>query len=178
VTINNHVGGPSMVVGGDFELGGDFSIHNGDFIQNGGDYTFDGGDSTFTGGDFSFVGSTFNFEVPDTNITITDPATGEAQTLAQYITSQGTQGSGGGTTVFLGRVVSGSGATYIVDLFGHGSGRAATARVEATVPQIYEFETIPAGTWLAAVHKFVDIRDPADPITTYEFQPPIWMAPS
>lgn len=74
-------------------------------------------------------------------------------------------------TSFLGRVVSGTGDTYQVALHGNGSSQAATATVSATVPQIDAAETIPAGTWLAAVHAFTVAG-----VTVYEFQPPVWLS--
>ncbi len=75
-------------------------------------------------------------------------------------------GSGGGT--FLGKVVSGTGDTYSVELYGNGSAQPATATVSATVPQIDPTATIPAGTWIAAVYQFG---------TSYQFQPPVWLTP-
>jgi hypothetical protein len=80
--------------------------------------------------------------------------------------------SGSGTNVFLGRVTGGGGNTYAVQLYGHGSGHGPTHEVSATVPQIDPEESIPAGTWIAAVHRFVD---PETGEVTYEFQPPVWM---
>lgn len=79
----------------------------------------------------------------------------------------------GGGNVSLGRVVSGSGDTYVVDLYGAGSGMPATARVVATVPQIDPAAVIPEGTWLAAVHAF--IPDGLTGVVTHEFQPPVWL---
>ncbi len=72
----------------------------------------------------------------------------------------------GGTTVFLGRVVSGTGNTYVVELYGKGSSQAATKTVTATVPQIADEEQIPPDTWIGAVHQFDG---------SYEFQPPVWI---
>ncbi len=94
---------------------------------------------------------------------------------------------GTGTTVFLARVVSGMGNTYLVDIYGNGSGRPPTnplagnpvsitdpephPPVTATVPQIADEEQIPAGTWISALYQF----DNANEIT-YEFQIPIWLS--
>lgn len=80
--------------------------------------------------------------------------------------------SGSGTNVFLGKITDGSGSSYTVELYGNGSGQAPTHTVTATVPQIDPTEQIPADTWIAAVHRFVD---PVTGAVTYEFQPPIWL---
>jgi hypothetical protein len=77
----------------------------------------------------------------------------------------------GGTTVFLGQVVSGSGDTYSVNLFGSGTAQASTATVTVTIPQIATTETIPATTWLQAVYQFTD----SSGNVTYEAQVPVWL---
>lgn len=79
--------------------------------------------------------------------------------------------AGTGTNVFLGQVVGGSGQTYLVNLFGNGSGQGATDQVEATCPQIDAGEQIPGGTWIAAVHRF----EAENGTVTYEFQVPVWI---
>ncbi len=81
---------------------------------------------------------------------------------------------GGGTTAFLGKVVSGSGDTYVVDLYGNGSGRVKTATVSVTIPQIADDEQIPAGTWINPVFRFTVVG--IETTTTYECQVPIWVA--
>jgi hypothetical protein len=88
-------------------------------------------------------------------------------------------GHGGGTTVFLARVVSGSGNTYQVNIYGNGSGQPPTnplvgetrPPVTATVPQIDPDEQIPAGFWISALYQFTN-----NGVTTYEFQPSIWIS--
>ncbi len=108
-------------------------------------------------------------QLPTTNgITIGNPST--PVTIRGIPFPEGIVAAGT-TNVFLGRVQSGSGNTYTVQLYGNGSGQAATALVVATVPQIDSGETIPPGTWLAAVHEFLN----GDTLT-YEFQPPVWMS--
>lgn len=102
-----------------------------------------------------------------------------------------------GTTTFLARVVSGSGGTYLVNIFGNGSKKPATnptdnetavdpknktsqSSVMATIPQFDPNDFLPAGTWIEALHEF---GNPGmDPVTgkqatfyTYEFQPAIWL---
>ncbi len=101
-------------------------------------------------------------------------------------------GGGGGTTVFLARVVSGSGDTYLVDVYGNGADHATTnpspaggavniknsdsgPPVTATVPQIHPAETLPVGTWISALYQFSNVVDGQTAIT-FEFQPPVWLA--
>jgi hypothetical protein len=79
---------------------------------------------------------------------------------------------GGGTTVFVGKVVSGSGDTYQVRLYQAGpDGDPDEDPVEVTIPTIDPAERIPADTWLFGVFQFQD----ADGDDTYYAQPPIWL---
>lgn len=74
-------------------------------------------------------------------------------------------GGASATTVYLGQVISGTGNTYTVEIYGT-NGESA-GQVTATVPQIESSEQIPAGTWIAAVHKFDG--------DVYKFQIPVWL---
>jgi hypothetical protein len=80
---------------------------------------------------------------------------------------------GGGTTVFVGKVESGSGDTYQVKLYQDGpDGDPDDEPVEVTIPTIDPDEQIPADTWLFGIFQFTN--DDGDFI--YYAQPPIWMA--
>lgn len=96
-----------------------------------------------------------------------------------------------GTTTFLAKVVSGTGDTYLVDIYGNGSKQPPTnpdpegtavnlknktsgPSVTATVPQIDPSETIPAGTWISALYEFTLVIDGVT-TTVFEFQPPVWL---
>ncbi len=78
---------------------------------------------------------------------------------------------GGGTTVFIGRVVSGAGDTYVVDLLGHGYLDDPTARVNVKIPQIATDEQLPEGFILPAVHKLTNRAGQ----TVYQSQPAVWV---
>jgi hypothetical protein len=88
----------------------------------------------------------------------------------------------GGTTTFLGKVVSGTGNTYKVDIYGNGDTQPATMPgVTVTIPQIDSAETIPPGTWLNPIFQFtIPSLDPltGQPITikVYQCQIPVWLA--
>ncbi len=69
------------------------------------------------------------------------------------------------TSTFPGKVVSGSGATYSVDIYQNGLSQTAT-RVTVTQLQIDASETIPADTW-ATVTRQSD--------GSYFMQVPVWM---
>jgi hypothetical protein len=95
-----------------------------------------------------------------------------------------------GTTTFLAKVVSGSGGTYLVNIYGNGSTQPPTnpqpggkvnvkdktsgPPVTATIPQFNSMDSLPAGTWISALYEFTLPTDP--PTTTYEFQPAIWLS--
>jgi len=72
-------------------------------------------------------------------------------------------GTGGG---FVGKVVSGSGSSYQVDLYENGPGNSATRRVSATQLQIDSAATIPAGTWALV----------AEVDRAFFIQVPVWLA--
>ncbi len=132
---------------------------------NNGPITFAGPGSGITipdGGTFNFTGGGFNI---DGSIHLTN-----GDYLKDGIP---VSGGGAGTTAFLGKVVSGTGDTYVVDLYGNGSGRVKTATVEVTIPQIADDETIPAGTWINPVFRFTVVG--IETTTTYECQVPIWL---
>ncbi len=101
-------------------------------------------------------------------------------------------GGGTGTTAFLARVVSGTGDTYLVDIYGNGAAHSKTnpspaggsvdiknpdsgPPVMATVPEIDPDEEIPAGTWISALYQFSNIVNGQTAIT-FEFQCPIWIS--
>jgi hypothetical protein len=67
-------------------------------------------------------------------------------------------------TTFLGQVVSGSGATYMVQLNPTQGGPT----VSATVPQIDNSQSVPAGTSCIVVQIG----------GTYYFQPAVWLTPA
>lgn len=81
-------------------------------------------------------------------------------------------GGGGGTTTFLGKVVSGTGNTYRVDIYGVGSTGDPTTRVTVIIPEIDPDEEIPVGTWLNPIFQFT----PGVGNPTYECQVPIWLS--
>ncbi len=80
-------------------------------------------------------------------------------------------GSTTGTTTFLGKVVSGTGDTYRVSLYGSGSGEDPTDTVTVTIPEIDPDEEIPVGTWLNPIFQFTN-----GTTVTYECQVPIWLS--
>ncbi len=83
---------------------------------------------------------------------------------------------GGGTTTFLGKVVSGTGDTYRVDIYGHGSNHDATLEaVVVTIPEIDPDDEIPVGTWINPIFKFTNTVDGRS-VTTYQCQPPVWLS--
>ncbi len=123
-----------------------------------------GGDSLFVEGGTVTVKDVDHFTV--TQVERID--IGELETVI-YIKGKvyPPEASAAGTTVFLGKVISGTGNTYVVELYGKGSSQAATKTVTATVPQIADEEQIPPDTWIGAVHQFDN--------GIYEFQPPVWI---
>ncbi len=181
MTINNPIGGNSLSVnGGDTSFGGDTFTTNTKTTNIGGGtvnlgntdlsshVNINGDTISLKGGDVTIKGGTVTISGDDVKIIRTGGGPPDP-------TSPGSVA----TTVFLGQVVSGSGGSYLVAIYGKGSGSAATATVSATVPQIDPGETIPAGTWVGAVHKFVVVDDEGKvTATTHEFQPPVWMAAS
>jgi hypothetical protein len=82
-------------------------------------------------------------------------------------------GGSAGSAVFMGKVVSGTGATYQVTLYSSGpTGAGDAPDVSVTIPTIDPSEQIDAGTWLSAIFLFAD----ADGNDIYSCQPPIWMS--
>lgn len=145
VTINNHTAGPALTLRNGTPLpgvtvgtGADGAplIKLGDF--NGGDLLFQNQD-----GGLTWQGPSFFFQP-------TDPATGLPSGAPVDLGSGGGGGGGGGGGL-VGRVVSGAGASYTVDLYANGLSAAATSRVTVTVPAIDPAEVIPAGTVLVPV---------------------------
>jgi hypothetical protein len=84
---------------------------------------------------------------------------------------QPSAGGAGGTSSFLGKVVSGSGDTYTVQLYPAGKEGTAGASVTVKVPQIASDDAIPADTWIAPVMRYTD----SDGVVHYQFQPPVWL---
>ncbi len=196
-TINNPAGGNSFNVnGGNTSIGG--NTNNGDTISIGGGTfnnatnTFDFGGNTITinkdGITFgnpppldSFCKDNPNASIcqglpPLPPVTFNNPVTfNDAPTGPDGKPIGGGGDGGGGGNVFLGKVTGGSGNTYTVEIYGNGSSGGATGTVSATVPQIDSTETIPAGTWIAAVHAFGTTDEQGNVSFTYEFQPPVFM---
>lgn len=102
-----------------------------------------------------------------------------------------------GTTTFLAQVVSGSGGTYLVNIYGNGSKQLPTnpapgttvdvkdtkqrVPVMATIPQFNPDDFLPEGTWIGALHEFKFTTNPPPPaepqtLITYEFQPAVWLS--
>ena len=82
-------------------------------------------------------------------------------------------GGSDGTTVFMGKVQSGSGDTYQVVLYQNSpTGSPDADPVTVTVPMIDPSETINPDTWLSAIFEFQD----SDGNNIYFCQPPVWMA--
>lgn len=79
---------------------------------------------------------------------------------------------GGGSTVFLGQVVSGTGATYQVTLFPNGPTQDAGSTVTVTIPMIDPTDTIAPDTWINPIFQGAD----TDGNTIYFCQVPVWMA--
>ncbi len=188
LTLNNPVGGDTFQInGGNTTIGGNTDPTNnfpGSTITIGG----------ITTGGVNVDGSTFptnqgtitiggNRIVIDKNgITLNGPIFNNGPvTNNDSVTNKGPSGGtgiGGGGS-FLGKVVSGSGDTYQVDLHGNGSGQPATATVTATVPQMAPSAVIPAGTWVGPVYGFavaslnLNLGQPVS--ANYEFQCPVWL---
>lgn len=79
---------------------------------------------------------------------------------------------GGGTTSFIGRVVSGSGANYRVTIYDQGPQFDSTiGDVNVTILMIDSREQIPAGTWISPIMQFTD----GDGNDSYFAQVPVWM---
>lgn len=83
-------------------------------------------------------------------------------------------GGGGGATTFLGKIVSGTGDTYQVDLYPNGPSQSKGDTVEAVVPMIDKSDTVPAGTWVSPVFFFAGDGDQIP--DSYSFQPPVWLS--
>lgn len=70
-----------------------------------------------------------------------------------------------GANVFPGEVVSGSGNTYLVDLYENGPSSPSTKTVTVTQLQIHEDSDVPAGTWV-----MVALNG-----SQYSMQVPVWV---
>lgn len=79
-------------------------------------------------------------------------------------------GSGGGTTVYIGKVVSGTGDTYEMKLFNPDT-TLPDQIVEVKILQIDHDETIPANTFVPGVFTYTD----KDGNTTFYAQVPVWI---
>lgn len=77
-------------------------------------------------------GTTTDYRFTDSGLQPVDQTTGQAQA------------AGGGVP---GKILSGSGSSYTVELYANGPSKASTKEVTVTQLQIDSGETIPAGTW-------------------------------
>jgi hypothetical protein len=88
-------------------------------------------------------------------------------------------GGTSGTTVFIGKVDSGTGDTYQVFLYQAGpTGQPDSSPVTVTIPMIDPTDTIPSGTWLNPIFQFPAPSDQFGDAGTgfiYSCQPPVWM---
>lgn len=185
--IHNTVGGPSLTIDGGATsiTGGDFSYAN-----TGGDFTVNAGSVNFPG-TIVTIGPSAADGKPGIGVlrnpTAFDPPPPEGRPFVLRlppIDQIETEGGGNlGDDLLsanrgssLGLVVSGTGKTYQVDLYEAGPDADATERVTAKVPQLATGETIPAGTWIAAVHRTVVSVSSAGVATyRFDFQPPVWL---
>lgn len=173
-------GGNSTITGSNINLGGPtFSPGSNSFSSGPSTITIGRGPTNDYAGDTTNVGgSTMTFGP----IKVTVCPVGENCSFhldfpeGGLLNGQPIGGGGSGTSAFLGRVTSGTGDTYQVDLYGDGPDDSPTASVTAKVPQIDDTEEIPPGTWLDCVHQFGKLDQQGQPIFTYAFQPPIWLA--
>ncbi|SIO38074.1 hypothetical protein SAMN05444166_4239 [Singulisphaera sp. GP187] len=79
---------------------------------------------------------------------------------------------GGGTTVFIGKVKSGTGKTYQVNLYPNGpNGDPQSPSVSVEIPTIDPDEQIDPNTWLFGIFQFSD----SDGNDIYFAQPTVWM---
>lgn len=81
-------------------------------------------------------------------------------------------GGGGGTTTLTGKVVSGTGAQYQVQLYPSGSQNTPGVTVAVNIIQIDPRETIPPGTWITGIQQYTNTNSQS----YYEAQIPIWLA--
>jgi hypothetical protein len=189
--VNNRGGDSFNVEGGGINLGGS-TVNIGGWqggsqnVSLGGNvYNLSTQPSTITIGDSSSTTTiggttirlgdsnteTITMNLGDIVLTLPD---GSTQPLQEYIEENG--GGGGGEegssrAVFLGKVLSGSGNSYLIQLYGRGATQAPTGQVTAYVPQIALGETIPAETWIACVHRVETVGG----LAFYEFQPPVFV---
>ena len=115
-------------------------------------------------GGVSFTGHTpVEFSTPPI---LVNAKTGRREDLADAVARKVRPGQPDDQKPLFGKVVSGSGAEYVVDLFPNGPGKETTGAVSVRVPYIADDETIDPGTWLTGIMKFDD---------GYWVQPPVWM---
>ncbi len=115
-------------------------------------------------GGVSFTGHTpVQFSTPPI---LVNAQTGRREDLADAVARKVQPRADDSAAPLFGKVSSGTGDTYLVDLYGQGPGGGVTLR-DATVkiPQIDPSEQIDEGTWLSGIQKFGD---------GYWVQPPVW----
>lgn len=89
-------------------------------------------------------------------------------------------GGGGGATVFMGKVSSGSGDTYQVTLYSGGPDAPADSPdVKVKIPMIDLADQIPADTWIGPIFQFpatAGVFGDSGEEFSYYCQPPVWMS--
>lgn len=163
LTINNTVGGPSMVVQGGVDASGDFTV-DGAFTVAGGPVTINAGDAADAGDEGDVNDHSIHLEGAALDLDFGD-ITINGEPLADYIASHGGGGGGGGGAL-LGIVTSGSDQTYSVALYGDGYDDPATASLTGVyAPAVADGEAIDPGTKLPV---FLVAG-------TYHIFPPVWL---
>jgi len=77
------------------------------------------------------------------------------------------------TSVYVGKVSSGTGNSYQVAIYPLGPNDITSAfTVTVTVPMIDPDETIDAGTWIFGIHVFTD----SEGVDSYFYQPAVWVS--
>lgn len=97
---------------------------------------------------------------------MSNPRTGRQEDLADVVANRVQASATSVDKPAFGKVVSGTGAEYIVNLFPNGPGKETTGAVSVRIPFIADTEAIEPGTWLTGIQKFDD---------GYWCQPPVWM---
>jgi hypothetical protein len=130
-----------------------------------------GGDLTFSGGGGIHLPEGSPLDIKGNGLTIDGSMNLNHGFYLWNGVPLGLGGGAGGTTTFLGKIISGTSDTYIVDLYGSGSGEDPTDRVTVTIPEIHPAEELPVGMWLNPIFQFTN-----GATVTYETQIPIWLS--
>ncbi len=196
LTINNTVGGNTLTTNG-----GTTTFDGGDFTVNtpGGNVTINGGTTTIPGstvtigqngangapgigtagasglGGFGAPGKPGTAGAPGTGFTLNLPDINQINFGAVPGEDVANNRLSTAPRPIMGRVVSGSGRTYKVELYDNGPFASSTGTVTASVPQIDTGETIPPGTWIDSVYRYLTNGNPLVPAYSYAFQPPVWI---